>query len=233
MGQDRCPVCRADGETFAGVISGWWGGAVAVGGDVSAGAAVLALGGEQPVAELLFGVGGQGVLEPAERAGTLETDVEEAGQEPVSEGGGELAHVTVTVPRALTGHIQPPLLPVPVRRAGLVRFGCVQAGVGLADTGDTVDTATAEGRVAFQQHGKFLQGNGERPQRERGTGRGRVELAGEDVIAGPVPLGQRRRTRIRHPGGPVTLDGDDILVEIPRLGTTVVRVRLGATAPRG
>ncbi|MEV2210405.1 alpha-mannosidase [Streptomyces sp. NPDC050997] len=39
--------------------------------------------------------------------------------------------------------------------------------------------------------------------------------------------GAERSTYLGDPDGPAALDGDDILVEIPRLGTTAVRVRLG------
>ncbi|WP_327394117.1 glycoside hydrolase family 38 N-terminal domain-containing protein [Streptomyces phaeochromogenes] len=39
--------------------------------------------------------------------------------------------------------------------------------------------------------------------------------------------GAERSTYLGDPDGPATHDGDDILVEIPRLGTTAVRVRLG------
>ncbi|GAA1104201.1 hypothetical protein [Streptomyces javensis] len=45
----------------------------------------------------------------------------------------------------------------------------------------------------------------------------------------PVAAAERA-TYLGDPDGPATLTGDDILVEIPRLGTTAVRVRL---APRG
>ncbi|MFE9613496.1 hypothetical protein [Streptomyces sp. NPDC006012] len=45
--------------------------------------------------------------------------------------------------------------------------------------------------------------------------------------------GAERATYLGDPDGPVTLDGDDILVEIPRPGTTAVRVRLGATGVAG
>lgn len=39
--------------------------------------------------------------------------------------------------------------------------------------------------------------------------------------------GAERSTYLGDPDGPATHDGDDILVEIPRLGTTAVRIRLG------
>ncbi|OPF75602.1 alpha-mannosidase [Streptomyces antioxidans] len=45
----------------------------------------------------------------------------------------------------------------------------------------------------------------------------------------PVAAAERA-TYLGDPEGPAALDGDDILVDIPRLGTTAVRVRL---APRG